>query len=303
MSKPITSLPEAVALMGALPMPVATQSQPLTDEYLASVVARAEAATPGPWCTDSWEIYQGTEYEPGLSMWIGETCRGTSTPEQDRADATFVAAARTDVPVLLTEVERLKGRIADLEAQRDRRRGRLVALQNDALNMRGALSPNGEARKVPFPLGETLTPAVEWLLHRVTELEVAAVEGRAALAALCHDLDDPGSMALGALYLLQQATPGTPMEPGETVPKVYRASHDSIVMDLYLTPAAARAHCEAEERRSWPKGTTLSFDWIEDEDDGVAELVVTAGQNEESTTGYIVTALDVAPVYDPDADE
>jgi hypothetical protein len=138
---------------------------------------------------------------------------------------------------------------------------------------------------------------------RVTELEVAAVEGRAALAALCHDLDDPGSMALGALYLLQQATPGTPMEPGETVPKAYQASHDSIVMGLYLTPAAARAHCEAEERHSWPTGTSLAFDWIEDEDDGVAELVVTAGQNEESTTGYVVTALEVASEYDEEADE
>jgi hypothetical protein len=138
---------------------------------------------------------------------------------------------------------------------------------------------------------------------RVTELEVAATEGRAALAALCHDLDDPGSMALGALYLLQQATPGTPMEPGEIVPKAYRASHDSIVMDLYLTPAAAREHCEAEERRAWPTGTSLVFDWIEDDEDGVAELVVTAGQNEESTTGYVVTALDIATRYDEGADE
>ncbi|WP_225840257.1 hypothetical protein [Streptomyces sp. NK08204] len=65
---------------------------------------------------------------------------------------------------LITEVERLR-------AQRDRRRARLVALQNDALNIRGALSPNGEARKVPMPLGEMLLPAVEWLISRVAELE------------------------------------------------------------------------------------------------------------------------------------
>lgn len=58
---------------------------------LADIEARANAATDGPWCTDAWEIYQGTEYQPGLSMWIGETCRGTSTPEQDQADAAFVA--------------------------------------------------------------------------------------------------------------------------------------------------------------------------------------------------------------------
>jgi hypothetical protein len=83
----------------------------------------------------------------------------------------------------------------------------------------------------------------------------------------------------------------------------FRASHDSITFGLYTTAEAAREHCEAHERRSWPKGTTLAFDWIEDEEDGVAELVVTAGQNEESTTGYVVTALEVASKYDPDADE
>jgi len=64
-----------------------------------------------------------------------------------------------------------RDRIAVLEAQRERRRLRLVALQNDALDMRGSLSPMGEDRKVPFPLGETLTPAVDWLIARIAELE------------------------------------------------------------------------------------------------------------------------------------
>ncbi|MEU0991634.1 hypothetical protein [Streptomyces sp. NPDC005953] len=68
-------------------------------------------------------------------------------------------------------MDELRERVVELEAQRERRRGRLVALQNDALDMRGSLSPHGEARKVPFPLGETLTPAVEWLVARVAELE------------------------------------------------------------------------------------------------------------------------------------
>ncbi|MDX3507420.1 hypothetical protein PV755_00535 [Streptomyces caniscabiei] len=83
---------------------------------------------------------------------------------------------------------------------------------------------------------------------------------------------------------------------------VFRAEHDSIVMGLYTTAAEARKHCEDEERRSWPNGTDLSFDWIEDEDDGVAELVVVAGQNEESTTGYVVAALEAASKYDPDGE-
>lgn len=139
--------------------------EPLPDDQFAEIRARAEAATPGPWCTDDWEIYQGAEYQPGLSEWIGETCRGKTTVEQDRADAAFIAAARTDVPVLLDHV-------TALEQQRERRRIRLIALQNDALDMRGALSPNGQARKVPMQLGETLLPAVEWLIARVSELEL-----------------------------------------------------------------------------------------------------------------------------------
>jgi hypothetical protein len=89
--------------------------QTLSDPEIDEIEARANAATDGPWCTDSWEIYQGTEYVPGISMWIGETCRGSSTPEQDRADAAFVAAARTDVPALLAEVRRLRAQVAELE--------------------------------------------------------------------------------------------------------------------------------------------------------------------------------------------
>jgi hypothetical protein len=109
-----------------VPVPVVSES-PMTPERLAEIAARAEAATPGPWCTDAWEIYQGTEYEPGLSMWIGETCRGTTTLEQDRADAAFVAAARSDVPALLAEVACLRARVAELRAERADRQDEVSA--------------------------------------------------------------------------------------------------------------------------------------------------------------------------------
>lgn len=84
--------------------------------------------------------------------------------------------------------------------------------------------------------------------------------------------------------------------------KAYRPSHDSIPMGLYLTASAAREHCEDEERRSWLTGTPLTFDWIEDEEDGVAELVIEDGE-EETTTGYVVTALEISSAYDREADE
>jgi len=102
-----------------------TQPQPLD---LDQIEARANAATPGPWCTDSWEIYQGTKYEPGLSAWIGETCRGTSSLEQDRADAAFVAAARTDVPAMAAEIRRLRAELAEARANGIRYAAELVTL-------------------------------------------------------------------------------------------------------------------------------------------------------------------------------
>lgn len=90
----------------------------------------------------------------------------------------------------------------------------------------------------------------------------------------------------------------------ESAPVVaYRAEHpdSGITLGHYRTAAAARAHCEATERQTWP-GSTLVFDWIEDEEDRVSELVVTAGQNEQSTTGYVVVELDLSSEYDAEAD-
>lgn len=52
----------------------------------------------------------------------------------------------------------------------ERRRTRLVALQNDEMDIRGALAPDGRPRRVPMELGETLLPAVEWLLDQAQQL-------------------------------------------------------------------------------------------------------------------------------------
>jgi hypothetical protein len=88
-----------------------TDQKPLTEQQLDDIETRANAATPGPWCTDSWEIYQGTEYVAGAE-WIGETCRAGEM-DDSRADAEFVAHARTDVPALLAEVRRLGAALAE----------------------------------------------------------------------------------------------------------------------------------------------------------------------------------------------
>jgi hypothetical protein len=99
-------------------------------DRLAEIQKRADAATSGPWCTDSWEIYQGAEYVPGISEWIGETCRGATTMEQDRADAAFVAAARDDVPFLLAEVAELRDQLATSERQNAEMSQQLTAIRH-----------------------------------------------------------------------------------------------------------------------------------------------------------------------------
>ncbi|MEV8600491.1 hypothetical protein AB0465_11495 [Streptomyces griseoviridis] len=80
---------------------------------------------------------------------------------------------------------------------------------------------------------------------------------------------------------------------------VYRSSWDSFHLGTYTREAEARKHCEDRARRDLP-GATL--DWIVDEEDGVAELAASFGEDERST-GYTVTALEIASTYDPEADE
>ncbi|MFJ7782230.1 hypothetical protein ACIQY8_05880 [Streptomyces albidoflavus] len=94
--------------------------EPLSPEYLAEIAARTEAATAGPWCTDGAEIYQGDEYV-SYAFWVGETCRADEA-DGGTVDAAFIAHARTDVPALLAEVERLRAALSsatDVIAARD----------------------------------------------------------------------------------------------------------------------------------------------------------------------------------------
>lgn len=82
---------------------------------------------------------------------------------------------------------------------------------------------------------------------------------------------------------------------------VYRAEHpdSGTTLGHYGTAAAAREHCEAMTRREFPDA---NVDWLEDDEDRIAELTVWI-RGEELTTGYIVTALELASAYDEEADE
>ncbi|MFE9737311.1 hypothetical protein [Streptomyces sp. NPDC006477] len=84
---------------------------------------------------------------------------------------------------------------------------------------------------------------------------------------------------------------------------VYRAAyeHSPFPVGLYSNAEAARAHCEDLVSDEHPADTALFFDWIEDEDEPLGELVVRIG-DEERPTGYTVTAVVAEASYDPEAD-
>jgi hypothetical protein len=76
---------------------------------LDAIKARAEVATPGPWEEDGSEIYV-----VGSRAWVAESCHLAEygvTAHGD-LDAEFIAHARTDVPALVAEVERLRADLA-----------------------------------------------------------------------------------------------------------------------------------------------------------------------------------------------
>lgn len=93
---------------------------PLTETQLADIRARSGAATSAPWSADT-----ATDGRTGgVRAWVTASSvslgritvafvDGQTTPNPE--NAAFIAAARTDVPLLLDEVAALSRQVADLE--------------------------------------------------------------------------------------------------------------------------------------------------------------------------------------------
>jgi hypothetical protein len=69
----------------------------LTDDELAAIEARCEAATAGPWDCDEHTMLIYARDEGVVAV-----------VDHHRANVSFIAAARSDVPALLAEVRRLR---------------------------------------------------------------------------------------------------------------------------------------------------------------------------------------------------
>ncbi len=87
------------------------------DLNLEAIKARAEAATPGPWAVPVANVFRvvcpGAEHHnPPMGLCPPYPWRVIAEPsvyDPSAADAEFIAHARTDVPALVAEVERLRG--------------------------------------------------------------------------------------------------------------------------------------------------------------------------------------------------
>lgn len=85
----------------------------MTPEELEQIKAREERATPGPWYHQ--QAFSGQHF-------VGEGPSDAPTPlalmhgsfDKQARNAAFVTAARTDIPELIAEVERLRAELAEL---------------------------------------------------------------------------------------------------------------------------------------------------------------------------------------------
>lgn len=159
---------------------MSTAPEPLD---LDAIRARADVATEGPWHQFSPDEESGQEttevctadQRTLLHVLLGDQDTREEYP-QAAADARFIAAARTDVPALLDEIER--------------RRTELRDKGNDLLDVRGLLSPNGGDSVLPagFDISEQVAPAVEWLIDEVRRLRAVAD----AAVAWAQEIRQPG---------------------------------------------------------------------------------------------------------------
>lgn len=97
----------------------------MTHDELQAIKARAEVATPGPWTTGAGKIRDGETRElviaPNDDVIVAIAYGGFGNPvDRTSQDRKFIAHARTDVPALVAEVERLRGLLNIAENAIDR---------------------------------------------------------------------------------------------------------------------------------------------------------------------------------------
>lgn len=97
-----------------------TTHQPLTDQQLHDIEARANAATPGPWAADSSIPYGHRVGSSDDADWVAWT--GEHGEDGSQADAAYIAAMHPEAAkALVAEVHRLRNELAEEKATHDPR--------------------------------------------------------------------------------------------------------------------------------------------------------------------------------------
>lgn len=105
-----------------------TNHTPPTDDELAEMQARCDAATPGPWQSDGKVEDWLSGEAPGVAVWWHRGSRGSPVcmcqldgagrygaggTERPIEDAALIAACRTDLPRLLEDNKRLRAEVRE----------------------------------------------------------------------------------------------------------------------------------------------------------------------------------------------
>lgn len=162
----------------------------------AKIRARAEAATEGPWFTEELDrMYVGNRAD-GRSSGLWALVYGTAdylaelnreARDRKRADAEFIAAARSDVPALCDEVDRLR---AENEQVRGGRVGYFAAAAEAIEQRDAALARVAELDATLHGVNaeSEYRRSNLWDALRREEALRAAVD---RVRALCDEWDDP----------------------------------------------------------------------------------------------------------------
>lgn len=94
-------------------------NEPMTEERIAEISGRENAATPGPWTIRNEQLIEHGKQDIAIGV-IAESFGDNNedeatTTDECAANVKFIAHAREDIPALLNEVERLRAENEVLE--------------------------------------------------------------------------------------------------------------------------------------------------------------------------------------------
>jgi hypothetical protein len=126
----------------------------MTDEELTAIRERADAATPGPWQQGSTSMYSGRKlvHQDATARKVNPLGwqRACICREARPTDATFIVHARTDIPALLTEVERLRGALAEYVLDNQRQAHLIGELRGEVARLRARAFGYDDAGRITY---------------------------------------------------------------------------------------------------------------------------------------------------------